>query len=335
MELPERLASLANTVSSMTYRRIEELVSGHPRELYDASMHLIRAGGKRLRPLLVVLASKMYGLSLEISSWAAAAVEIFHNFTLVHDDIMDRDEFRRGVPTVHKIWGEALAIVAGDLLFAKSYEALLRLLDYGLSYERIVSAIRELTWAAATVAEGQALDVLFTSRDNVTVSEYIEMVKKKTAGLFRSSVLMGAIIAGASDDELAKLAEFAIDIGIAFQIRDDELGLVADEKTLGKPKYSDLREGKKTVLVLYALERASEEQRRIILNSLGRSSATRDELERVAKTIVEIGALDFSNKLAEEFIRKGVEALYLTNPRDHEAREMLRDLAYYVTRRSY
>ncbi|MEM1892879.1 MAG: polyprenyl synthetase family protein, partial [Sulfolobales archaeon] len=239
------------------------------------------------------------------------------------------------VPTVHKIWGEALAIVAGDLLFAKSYEALLRLLDYGLSYERIVSAIRELTWAAATVAEGQALDVLFTSRDNVTVSEYIEMVKKKTAGLFRSSVLIGAIIAGASDDELAKLAEFAIDIGIAFQIRDDELGLVADEKTLGKPKYSDLREGKKTVLVLYALERASEEQRRIILNSLGRSSATRDELERVAKTIVEIGALDFSNKLAEEFIRKGVEALYLTNPRDHEAREMLRDLAYYVTRRSY
>ncbi|MEM1623230.1 MAG: polyprenyl synthetase family protein [Sulfolobales archaeon] len=335
MELSERLASLARTVNFITYRRMEELISGHPRELYDASMHLIRAGGKRLRPLLVVLASKMYGLSLEISSWAAAAVEIFHNFTLVHDDIMDRDEFRRGVPTVHKIWGEALAIVAGDLLFAKSYEALLRLLDYGLSYERVVSAIKELTWAAATVAEGQALDILFTSRDNVTVSEYVEMVKKKTAGLFKSSVLIGAIIAGASDDELAKLAEFATDIGIAFQIRDDELGLIGDEKTLGKPKYSDLREGKKTILVLYALERASDEQRRIILNSLGRSSATREELERVAKTIVEIGALDFSNKLAEEFVRKGVEALYLTNPRDHEAREMLRDLAYYVTRRSY
>lgn len=335
MELPERIVSLAKVVSSITYRRIEELVSGQPRELYEASMHLVKAGGKRLRPLLVVLSSKMYELPTEISSWAAAAVEIFHNFTLVHDDIMDRDEFRRGVPTVHRIWGEALAIVAGDLLFAKSYEALLRLLDYGLSYERVILAVKELTWAAETVAEGQAMDVLFTSRGNVTVSEYVEMVKKKTAGLFKSSVLIGALIAGAPDDDLAKLAEFAIDIGTAFQIRDDELGLVADEKILGKPKYSDLREGKKTLLVLYALEKASEEQKKFILGSLGRRDATRAELERAANTIIELGALEFSNKLAEEFVKKGIEVLYATNPRDPEAREMLKDLAYYVTRRSY
>lgn len=335
MELPERLVSLARSVNAITYRRIEELVHGRPRELYDASMHLIKAGGKRLRPLLVALSSEMYGLSLEVSSWAAAAVEIFHNFTLVHDDIMDKDEFRRGVPTVHKIWGEALAIVAGDLLFAKSYEALLRLLDYGLSYERVVSAIRELTWAAGTVAEGQAMDVLFAYRDDVTIDEYIEMVKKKTAGLFKSSVLIGALIAGASDDDLTKLAEFATDIGVAFQIRDDELGLVADEKVLGKPKYSDLREGKKTILVLYALERASEEQRKTILSSLGKSGASRAELEKAANTIIELGALEFSNRLAEEYVRRGIEALCATSPRAPEPREMLKDLAYYVTRRSY
>lgn len=335
MELPERVASLAGAVSAMTYRRIEELVSGQPKELYNASTYLIKAGGKRLRPVVVVLTSKMYGLSPEISSWAAAAVEIFHNFTLVHDDIVDRDEFRRGVPTVHKVWGEALAIVAGDLLFAKSYEALLRLLDYGLSYERVSSAVRELTWAAVTVAEGQAMDVLFTSRENVTVDEYIEMVKKKTAALFKSSVLIGAIIAGAPDDDLVKLSEFATNIGIAFQIRDDELGLVADEEILGKPKYSDLREGKKTLLVLYALERASEEQKRIILGSLGKTGASRAELEKAANTIVELGALGFSNKLAEDFVKKGIESLESTNPRDVESKEMLKNLAYYVTRRSY
>ncbi|MCX8208346.1 MAG: polyprenyl synthetase family protein [Sulfolobales archaeon] len=335
MELPESVISFANAVSSLTYRRIVELVGGKPVELYDASIHLIRAGGKRLRPLLVVLSSKMYGLSPEISSWAAAAVEIFHNFTLVHDDIIDRDEFRRGVPTVHKIWGEALAIVAGDLLFAKSYEALLKLVDYGLSYERVVSAIRELTWAAVTVAEGQAMDLLLASRDRVSVEEYIEMVGKKTAALFRSSVLIGAAIAGAQEDDLARLREFAMNVGIAFQIRDDELGLVADERTLGKPKYSDLREGKKTILVLYALERASDSQRKTILSALGRPGATRDELEKAASTIIELGALEFSNRLAEDFVRRSVESLYLTNPTDVEARDMLRELAYYVTRRSY
>ncbi|MCS7099045.1 MAG: polyprenyl synthetase family protein [Sulfolobales archaeon] len=335
MELPESVISFANAVSSLTYRRIVELVGGKPVELYDASIHLIRAGGKRLRPLLVVLSSKMYGLSPEISSWAAAAVEIFHNFTLVHDDIIDRDEFRRGVPTVHKIWGEALAIVAGDLLFAKSYEALLKLVDYGLSYERVVSAIRELTWAAVTVAEGQAMDLLLASRDRVSVEEYIEMVGKKTAALFRSSVLIGAAIAGAQEDDLARLREFAMNVGIAFQIRDDELGLVADERTLGKPKYSDLREGKKTILVLYALERASDSQRKTILSALGRPDATRDELEKAASTIIELGALEFSNRLAEDFVRRSVESLYLTNPTDVEARDMLRELAYYVTRRSY
>ncbi|MCX8184896.1 MAG: polyprenyl synthetase family protein [Sulfolobales archaeon] len=335
MELSENIVNFAGIVSSITHRRIMELVSGEPIELYSASTHLIKAGGKRLRPLLVVLSSKMYGLSPEISSWAAAAVEIFHNFTLIHDDIMDRDEFRRGVPTVHKVWGEALAIVAGDLLFAKSYEALLRLADYGLSYERVISAVRELTWAAATVAEGQAMDLLFASRDRVSVAEYIEMVSKKTAALFKSSVLIGAIAAGAQDEDLVKLKEFAVNIGIAFQIRDDELGLVADERVLGKPKYSDLREGKKTVLVLYALERASENQRKTILNSLGKPGATREELERAANTIVELGALEFSNSLAEDYVRKGIDSLYSTNPSDVEAREMLKELAYYVTRRSY
>ena len=335
MELPENLASLANAVSSITYKRIEEVVSGLPKELYEASMHLIRAGGKRLRPLLVTLSSKMYGLPPEVSSWAAAAVEILHNFTLVHDDIIDRDEYRRGVPTVHKVWGEGIAIVAGDLLFAKSYESLLRLLDYGLSYERVMSAVRELTWAAVTVAEGQAMDILFASRDDVTVDEYLEMVKKKTAALFKASVVMGASIAGAPADELSKLAEFATDIGIAFQIRDDELGLVADERLLGKPKYSDIREGKRTILVIYALERAGETQRRTILASLGKSNSTRDELERAAKAIIELGALDFSNRLAEEFVRRGIRALESTNPGDLEAREMLKTVAYYVTRRSY
>jgi len=336
LELPANLVRLASEVSEITYRRIEEVVSGSPRYLYDAAMHLIRAGGKRLRPLVVALAAKMYGTPIEVSSWAAASVEILHNFTLIHDDIIDRDEFRRGVPTVHKLWGEDVAIVAGDLLFAKSYEAMLRLFDYGVSYERVLRAMRELTWAAVTVAEGQAMDIEFSRRESVTVEEYLEMVRKKTAALFKSSAVIGAIIAGAEERDVSKIADFATSIGIAFQIRDDELGLIADEKVLGKPKYSDLREGKKTILVIYSLSIASDEQRKQILRVLGNSTATYSDLERVAKIIVEeLGALDFSNRVAEEFIRRGISSLEETRPLDTEAREMLKALANYVTRRAY
>jgi geranylgeranyl diphosphate synthase type I len=335
LELPANLAKLARDVSEITYRRIEEVVRGDPKYLYDAAMHLIRAGGKRLRPLVVALTAKMYGMPIDISSWAAASVEILHNFTLIHDDIIDRDEFRRGVPTVHKLWGEGIAIVAGDLLFAKSYEAMLRLLDYGVSYERVLRALRELTWAAITVAEGQAMDIEFSRREEVTVEEYLEMVRRKTAALFKSSAVIGALIAGAGERDVDRTAEFAISIGIAFQIRDDELGLVADERILGKPKYSDLREGKKTILVIYALSVASDEQRRQILSVLGSSTATYSDLERVARIIVELGALDYSNRVAEEFISRGISSLEETHPLDKEAREMLKALANYVTRRAY
>lgn len=335
MELPANLVRLASEVSEITYKRIEEVVRGDPKYLYDAAMHLIRAGGKRLRPLIVTLTAKMYGMPVEMSSWAAASVEILHNFTLIHDDIIDRDELRRGVPTVHKLWGEDIAIVAGDLLFAKSYEAMLRLLDYGVSYERVLRALRELTWAAVTVAEGQAMDIEFSRREDVTVEEYLEMVRRKTAALFKSSAMVGALIAGAEERDVDRVAEFATNVGIAFQIRDDELGLVADEKVLGKPKYSDLREGKKTILVIYSLSVASDEQRRQILNVLGSSTATYSDLERVARIIVELGALDYSNRVAEEFVRRGISSLEETKPLDTEAREMLKVLANYVTRRAY
>jgi len=335
LELPASLVRLASEVSEITYKRIEEVVSGSPRYLYDAAMHLVRAGGKRLRPLVVALTAKMYGTPVEISSWAAASVEILHNFTLIHDDIMDKDEFRRGVPTVHKLWGEDIAIVAGDLLFAKSYEAMLKLLDYGVSYERVLGALRELTWAAVAVAEGQAMDIEFSRRESVSIEEYLEMVKKKTAALFKSSAVIGALVAGAEEHDVGRIADFATNIGIAFQIRDDELGLVADEKVLGKPKYSDLREGKKTILVIYSLSVASDEQRRYVLSVLGRSTATYSDLERVARIIVELGALEFSNRVAEEFIRRGISSLEKTRPLDVEAREMLKALASYVTRRAY
>ncbi len=333
--MSEALLAYANSLAGKIDAIINDVVRGDERSLYDASMHLIRAGGKRLRPLLVVLSARIFGLGEELALYPAASVEILHNFTLIHDDIMDRDEFRRGVPTVHKVYGEAMAILAGDLLFAKSYEALLKLADYGIPSDRLIKALKELTWAAITVAEGQALDMEFERRTDVTIDEYLRMVFKKTAALFKASAYIGAVIAGADEGSLERISNFAKYIGIAFQIRDDELGLVGDEKVLGKPIYSDLREGKKTLPVIYALNNTSEQSKKFILNVLGNRNACVDDLRRAAELIIESGALEYSNKVAEEFLSKGLALIEDIKTNDIKAKEMIKDFALFLTRRYY
>jgi len=331
----DALLRYASEIARKVDAVISDIVSGRERQLYEASMHLIKAGGKRLRPLLTVLSARAFGLSEDLALYPAAAVEILHNFTLIHDDIMDRDEFRRGVPTVHKVYGEALAILAGDLLFAKSYEALLKLTEYGISEGNLVKAIKELTWAAVTVAEGQALDMEFEGRVDVSEEEYFTMIYKKTASLFKASAYIGAVVAGADESNLNHISNFAKYVGMAFQIRDDELGLVGDEKLLGKPVYSDLREGKKTLLIIYALNNVSDYERKVILKVLGNKDAGKDELEYVARVVVNSGALNYSNKVAEEFLNRGLAHLNAINAYDLNAKEMLRDLALFLTKRLY
>lgn len=332
--MSNELLKYAVKVAEKVNMILGDVVRGDEKQLYDASYYLLKAGGKRLRPLLTVLSARLFGLSEDISIYPAASVELLHNFTLIHDDIMDRDEFRRGIPTVHKVYGEAMAILAGDLLFAKSFEVMFRLVGV-IPYERIVKALKELTWAAVTVAEGQALDMEFEGRTDVKVDEYLKMVFKKTAVLFKASAYIGAVVAGAEESDLERISEFAKNIGIAFQIRDDELGLVGDEKVLGKPVFSDLREGKKTILVIYALERVNDEQRKLILDILGNRNASVEEFKKVANIIIESGALEYSNRVAEEYLRKGMSKLEEINTKDLEAKYLLREFAEFLTKRLY
>ena len=331
-ELRKRFGELlkyAKHVAELTNRTMEEVVKGEPRYLYEAAMHLIRAGGKRLRPLATVLAGRMYGLPEELGVKAGAAVEILHNFTLIHDDIIDRDNLRRGVPTVHVLWGTDVAIIAGDLLFAKAFEALGKLVKH-IPSDRVVEALNKLSWASATIAEGQALEFDMVKRDNVTLDEYITMVYKKTGALFEASLLIGAILAGAPQEELEKLSRYARGIGIAFQIQDDILGLTSTEEELGKPVYNDIREGKKTILVIYALKRLSPEERSKLLNTLGKKDATREELEEAANLIKKTGAVEYARKEARKYFEDALSALRSTKPVDEGARKLLEDLGQYV-----
>ncbi|MFN3268708.1 MAG: polyprenyl synthetase family protein, partial [Zestosphaera sp.] len=158
---------------------------------------------------------------------------------------------------------------------------------------------------------------------------------KKTAALFKSSLVMGALLAGAPENEITNLEKFAEGVGIAFQIRDDVLGLVADESVLGKPVYSDLKEGKKTVLVIYALSKLSADEKRKLVSTLGRRDASVEELKDLAELIKSTGAVEFADDLADKYLKQGLEALNRVRPVDHEAKDLLRDLALFVTARNY
>ena len=332
------MTSLTEALKNVAARVTEYILSkvaGTPRQLYDAALHLIKAGGKRLRPFIVVTVARGLGASEEAAIPFASSVELIHNFTLIHDDIIDRDEFRRGVPTVHKLWGEPLAIIAGDLLFAKAFEVMSEAGSLGVPPRRIAKAYEALARATRIVAEGQALDMLFEDLESVSVDDYLDMVYRKTGALFEASAVLGGLVATDDDETINALAEYGKNLGIAFQIRDDILGLVGDEKTLGKPVYSDIREGKKTILVIYALSRLGDEQREKLLSTLGKRNATREELEEAAKLILESGALDYAESVMKDYAGRARTALAKIEFVDREAARLLEELIDFVIRRTW
>jgi len=220
-----------------------------PDSLYGPGYYIIEGGGKRLRPLLVLLAVKASGGKLNLAYNAAAAVELLHNFTLVHDDIMDNADKRRNIQTVHKKYDTNTAILAGDSLLSIAYEYLLK--DCNGSAKKVLGSF---TKGLIEVCEGQSLDKEYELREQVTIDEYITMIKKKTAAMMEMCCIIGAVIGGADDKEIKNLASFGRNIGIAFQIQDDLLDITGAENDFGKVVGGDLLEGKKTFLFLKALE---------------------------------------------------------------------------------
>ncbi|MEM4475089.1 MAG: polyprenyl synthetase family protein [Fervidicoccaceae archaeon] len=333
----ELLAELIRRVSSDVNSLIARTVTGEPRELYDAATHLIKVGGKRLRPVLLVASGLASGADYEVLLPFAAAVELVHTFTLVHDDVMDNDDLRRGVPTVHRLWGVPMAITAGDALFAKAFEVASSsaLMSASVDPRRTLSALFELARAARVVAEGQALDMYFESSPSVSEHEYFEMVRKKTGALIEASARMGALLAGAPDEHVEALGRYALNVGVAFQVKDDLLGMYGTEEEIGKPVFSDLREGKKTLLVIRALARGSNELRDKLLGVLGKRDAPRSAYEEVAELLRAEG---IAEEVEEEARRRALEALeHLERLRDAprpEYIDALRALALYVVERS-
>jgi geranylgeranyl diphosphate synthase type I len=305
-----------------------------PGELQEAVMHLIRAGGKRLRPFVTVKSCELVGGKEDDAIPFAVALEVLHNFTLVHDDIMDRSRKRRGIPTVHAIWGIPIAIIAGDMLFAKVYEILFKAIRHSeIPLDRALSTFEVTTDAISAVCRGQAYDILLAKKGIVREEEYFNLIKLKTASLYEASAKIGAIIGGGNADEVNRLASFGRNIGMAFQIRDDILGLVGAESTLKKPVGDDIKEGKRTLIMVHALREGDEAKRNRILSVLGNKKAKREDVDALIELLKSLGSIDYAIMKAEDFIAKA-KADLMSFP-DSMVKNNLSELADFIVKREY
>lgn len=243
------------------------LTSKIPHEMYEPMAYILNLGGKRIRPLLTLVGCDLFNQNSEKAISAALSVELFHNFSLIHDDILDNAPLRRGNATVHEKWNTNIAILSGDGMMVKAFEILSK-----SNNEHVIPLLKLFTKTGLEVCEGQQLDMNFETSNNVTVDEYIHMITYKTAVLLGCSLQMGAICANASEEDQKHLYEFGKHVGIAFQILDDVLDVYADDSKFGKQVGGDIISNKKTFLLLKAFELADDAQKSKLFNEMNNSN---------------------------------------------------------------
>ncbi len=306
-------------------RKIEQklkqsLKDREPQSLYEPAAYIINGGGKRLRPLLVLLSVKAVGGNLSKAYNAAAAVELLHNFTLVHDDIMDNADKRRNLLTLHKKYDLSTAILSGDSLLSVAYEYLLKDCD---GNTKII--LKKFTKGLIEVCEGQSLDKDFESRKSVSIEEYILMIQKKTAAMMEMCCSIGAILGGGSKSEIKALAWFGKNLGIAFQIHDDLLDVTGNENDFGKFVGGDLVEGKKTFLFIKALEKARGKERQLLLKVIEEKGIKHEEIQTYKNLYVKLDILNKASSEIKRYTQKALNSIKIL--KDESSRRWLKCLA--------
>lgn len=277
-----------------------------PESLYAPQRYILEIGGKRIRPVLTLISCGICGSKPERALPAAIAVELLHNFTLIHDDIMDQAGSRRGKPAVHVKWDMSSAILSGDGLFVQSMLQLQHL-PGDIDHKKVSGIFLR---GINSVCEGQALDMEFENRDDVTTDEYLTMIGGKTAALISASMVMGGICGGADEHQSELLNTIGTSLGIAFQIQDDWLDVTADPDKFGKRRAGDIYEGKKTFLMLNALENCSEAGRSRIMELLKLPELEPEMVEEVISLYKSSGAIDAANSEFISYYSRAEEALH-------------------------
>ncbi len=261
-----------------------------PSNLYDAAQYIIDLGGKRVRPVALLMSCDLFAPVTDDALHVAAAIEMFHNFSLVHDDIMDKAPLRRGKPTVHALFSEPTALLAGDTMFAQAYDYLTR-----IDMQHIKKIIQLFNKTSKEVCEGQQMDMDFETADNVTLDDYLKMITLKTSVLLGASMQLGALLGGAGAGNQEQLYAFGKKLGIAFQVQDDYLDTFGDAASFGKQVGGDILANKKTFLLLHALEVASEEQKLALQQAM--QTEGQQKINAVKEIYKQCGADAWSNDL--------------------------------------
>lgn len=277
-----------------------------PTMLYEPFRYIVSGGGKRIRPVLTMLSSGAVGGNPHEALFAGAAIEILHNFTLVHDDIMDKSPIRRGKQTIHLKWDEATAILTGDVMVGYAY----KLLENYSSHPNLAQIYRTLTHGLIEVCEGQVFDMMFNEKKDVSIDDYLLTIRKKTAKILETCVIAGAYVGNAGDKQIKLLREYAENIGIAFQIQDDVLDLMADEAAFGKHIGQDIIEGKKTWMMIEARKRAkSENDIKLIDKFFANNGLQEEEIDTIRDLLLELNVIADATEKSQEYFQKAKDIL--------------------------
>ncbi|PLX04899.1 MAG: isoprenyl synthetase [Marinilabiliales bacterium] len=307
----------------------EQKFINEPEELYAPISYTLALGGKRIRPVLTLMACDIFGGNYKDALPQAIAIEMFHNFTLIHDDIMDNAPIRRGRATVYKKWSPNIAILSGDTLFAYAYQFAQKA-DKNIVQD-ILSVFNK---TAIEVCEGQQYDLNFETRNDVSVEEYVKMIRLKTAVLFGASLKIGSIIGGADKDESEKLYNFALNIGLGFQLKDDLLDTFGDESIFGKKTGGDILTNKKTFLFLKALELAEEDTKKQLLKYYSSTEYNdEDKIERVKSIFSKLSVDTITETEIDKYFKDGIKFLESMNI-SRENKDELYKLAFKMIHRS-
>ncbi|WP_442796269.1 polyprenyl synthetase family protein [Pelobium manganitolerans] len=276
-----------------------------PKELYQPIAYLMSLGGKRLRPALVLMATDLFGGDVEEAISPALAIELFHNFTLMHDDIMDNAPLRRGKPTVHEKWNASVAILSGDVMFVKAYKLMIQVRP------EILSGVLEVfNKTAVEVCEGQQIDMNFEVRQNVSIAEYLEMIRLKTAVLLGGALKIGALIGKANAENADLLYQFGENLGIAFQLQDDILDVYGDPEKFGKQVGGDIISNKKTYLLIKALELAKDQDAKTLELWLQQTNFdTTEKVEAVKGIYNRLNIRQIAEEAMQQHATKALQAL--------------------------
>jgi geranylgeranyl diphosphate synthase type I len=310
---PEDYKDRVKTINGQLMRSFEVIENLN---LRAAMAHYPDAGGKRLRPLLATIVCEAFEGDPDRAIPYGVALEMVHNFTLVHDDVMDEDDTRRGMKTVHCEYGVPEAILAGDAMFARAFEIVL---ESEVDDSTAVKLVEILARSVRLLADGQQMDLDFEERDIVSPDEYLEMIERKTAVLYSAAAQGGAIVGGAAEPPQEAMFEYGRLIGLGFQIWDDVLDLRSDQETFGKPVLNDIRNGKKTLIVVHALDTMKSPQKDQLIAVLGKKDATEEELRHAKDLLESIGSIDYASRVASEFVAKAKDKLKVLKDSQHKA----------------